>query len=329
MKKIVTLFLTLACLLGLCSCGHSLVRYSSEDYILELPYKEDFRILQLSDIHLAAKDNRKLHYDFLNLTISDSDADLIVLDGDIFTFASRSSAKELFAFIDSYGIPWTVTFGNHDEQCYFSIDWLTEQLNNYGSNCIFVDLQDDDVFGNSNFVINLVENDSVTEQIILMDSNRYNFGEYVGYDYIKQSQIDWYERLVNATAVQAGKVVPSILFFHIPLPEFQDAWEAVQSRNPDAVLEYGERREDSTPPQYNSGLFDKIISLGSTNGIFVAHDHLNDYRILYKGIYLAYGVHSTNRVYYDDGCLGGHVVIVHHDGSLDFEHIYHSYREVM
>ena len=327
-KPIRILPIVLLCLL-LTGCGTSEVTHPAGDYILELPYQSDFRILQLSDIHLGNKDNRALQYDFLNLTIQDAEADLIVLNGDLFTFADKSTARELFAFIDSYGIPWTVTFGNHDEQCYFSIDWLTGYLNGFGSNCLFRDLQDDDVFGSCNFAINLTQDGQVFEQIILMDSNRYYCGDYWGYDYIKENQIGWYERIVTYTAEQnVGIAADSILFFHIPFPEFSDAWDAAQAGSPDAVWEYGEKNEEVCSPEYNSGLFDRILALDSTRAVLVAHDHVNDYRIRYRGVYLSYGVNSTDRIYYQDGMLGGQVLTIRTDHSLSFEPIFHTYSEV-
>ena len=329
MKRICCIIIILILCLSTAACGTQEKTYPAEDYILELPYKDDFRILQLNDIHFGNKDNRQKQYDFLDLTINSADADLIVLCGDLFTFADRSTAKELFRFIDSYGIPWTVTFGNHDEQCYFSIDWLTSYLNRFGSHCVFRDIQGDDVFGYSNFAIDLMQDEEIFEQIIIMDSNRYYAGDYWGYDYIKPSQTEWYEKLVNYTTEQnGGKTVDSLMFFHIPLPEFDDAWEAAQRGDADAVLEYGEKNESVSCPQYNSGLFDKILSLGSSKAIIVAHDHINNYRVLYKGVYLCYGINSTDRIYYEDGMIGGHLITVHKDHSLSFDHIYHDYDEV-
>lgn len=318
----------------LTGCGPTPQHYEISDYIMEMDYKEDFKVLQLTDIHVANKDDRQRQYDFMDLTIKDSDADMIVITGDLFTFADKVTAKELFAFIDSYGIPWTLTFGNHDEQCYFSVDWLTDLLNNYGSNCVFKDLVNDDVYGDANFAINLTENGKVIEQLILLDSNRYNYGEYIGYDYMKKDQIEWYEELVNYTIRQnGGKTVPSICFFHIPVPEFDEAWEeatqiSAQAEDPAAVLEYGEKREKVCCPDINTGFFDKVLELDSTKALIVGHDHLNNFRVKYKGVYFCYGVHSTDRIYYDENVLGGHVVTVHPDGTLDFEQIFHTYEEV-
>ena len=37
-------------------------------------------------------------------------------------------------------------------------------------------------------------------------------------------------------------------------------------------------------------MFDKILELGSTKGVFVGHDHYNTQSVTYKGIQLTYGM---------------------------------------
>ena len=160
----------------------------------------------------------------------------------------------------------------------------------------------------------------------MMDSNRYLYGDYFGYDYIKQDQIDWYEDVVEyTTQLNDGETVPSILFYHIPVPEFLDAWEAAEGG--EAELEAGEKGENVSSPEYNSHFFDKVVEMGSTKAMFVGHDHMNDYRVLYKGIYFCYGVNSTDRIYYDEDMMGGQTVTIHSDHSLDFKQIFHTYQE--
>lgn len=326
-KKILIIFIIFIFLIGLSSCAKK--EYDIEDYILELEYKPDFKILQLTDIHLANKDNQQLQLDYLSLTINEANPDLIVITGDLFTFGDKRTAKRLFGFLDSFGVPWTLTFGNHDEQCYFSIDWLTNYLNNYGSNCYFIDNSDDNVYGYANFAINLMEGSTIKEQIILMDSNRYCYGEYIGYDYIKNDQITWYERLVNYTTNMNGGVpVHSMIFCHIPIPEYDIAWTAYENGDSDAIYIGGEKNEKVCCPEKNTHLFDKMQELGSTRAMFCGHDHINSYRILYKGIYLCYGINSTDRIYYKEDAMGGSGVIIHSDNSLDFEYYYHTYKEL-
>lgn len=326
-------------LLSLTACGTK--EYSPDKYILKLDYKSDFRILQLTDLHIGDKDNQELHYKFLDLTIAEANPDFIVVTGDLFTFSSQATAVKLFDYLDSKGKPWTVTYGNHDEQCYFSVDWLTGYLNKLAeskdSKCLFKDIQDDNVNGNCNFAINLMQGDNIHDQIIVMDSNRYYYGDYFGYDYFKQDQIDWYTKIVNYTKEQNGGVtVPSMMFYHIPLPEINDAWEKGEKLNATAYrkgeLQAGgdvfEERETTCPPDENSGFFKKIKDLGSTKAMFFGHDHRNNFIVKYDDVIFGYGIKSTDRIYCDEDMMGGRTIIVHDDHSLSFESYYHTYEEV-
>lgn len=316
-KFLVSLAVAGACVTS-CATG---IRYEISEYFLDVDYKTDFRILHLSDTHIAAKDYQERQFKFLDLTIRDSNCDMIVVTGDLFTFADKATAIRYFDFLDSYGKPWTVTFGNHDEQCYFSVDWMTNYLNNYGSNCKFIDLQADDVFGNSNFVINLNKNGKTFEHLIIMDSNRYHYGfDYFGYDYFKKDQIEWYKRVLDYSKDKNGEVVKSLMFYHIPLPEINDI-------DPSTYIS-GELREDPCPPKYNSGFFDVIKSYGSTTGMYFGHDHVNDFVANYQGIDFAYAITSTDRIYALKDLMGGRVITLHDDHSVSYESVLHSYSEV-
>ena len=309
--------------LSLTACGGK--SYSPKDYMLELEYTGNFKILQLTDTHIADKDDQDLHYAFLDLLIKDAnkanDLDFIVVTGDLFTFAGKATARRYCDFLDSYGIPWSVVFGNHDEQTYFSVDWWTNYLNNYGSNCYFKDIQDDDVAGNCNFAINLKKGGVVTDQLIMMDSNRYYFGDYMGYDYFKKSQIDWYSELVDQTTADNGGVVNSLMFYHIPLPEVNDAYEKGE-------IKYGEKREDCCPPDQDLGFFKVIKEKGSTSAMFFGHDHINNFEADYEGVKFCYGIKSTDRIYFDEDMLGYQTIEIQPDHSVKIERSYHTYGEV-
>ncbi|MCQ2086756.1 MAG: metallophosphoesterase [Bacilli bacterium] len=340
-NKFIKIFAPLSALI-LTSCGTK--TYDAKDYILEMNWKDNFRILQLNDLHIGNKDDQQLQFDFVDQTINDANADLIVLDGDVFTFADRVTAKRVFKWMDSHKIPWTVTWGNHDEQCYFSIDWVTGYLNDLNdsddSYCIFKDIQDDDVMGNANFAINLMKDGHVKEQLIVMDSNRYNYGKYkdydsyVGYDAFHDDQVEWYEKIVKYTTAQnGGTVVPSLAFFHIPFPEYDTAYSLYLEGSSEVELVHAQSPltgEGVACPMINTHMFEKMVELGSTNGTFVAHDHKNNWAVKYKGITLSYGVNSTDRVYMDKNLLGGQVIEVKDDGSFELTQIlksFDSYKE--
>ena len=330
-KRIVPLFFTTALLLT--ACGGK--DYSPSDYIAgTLPYRDGFKIMQLTDIHMSDKDDQKLHYAFLDNLITEAkkDAsgkpDLIVVTGDLFTFASRSTAERLFKFLDSYDIPWTVVFGNHDEQTYFSVDWMTSYLNNFGSNCLFKDLQNDKVQGSCNFAINVVDGTTVKKQLIFMDSNRYYFGNYFGYDYFKQDQINWYKALVEDTANKnEGTKVDSVMFYHIPLFEINDAYDKGTRIFDGKDSDHPGKMEDCCPPDENSGFFDVIKAEGSTKAMFFGHDHINTFEVEYEGVKFCYGIKSTDRIYFDKDLLGYQTITLDGD-QVNVHRYWHTYEEV-
>ena len=315
--------------LTLSACATN-VRHEISEYILQTNYHDNYRILQLTDIHLGDKDEQDTHFKFMDLTIKDANPDFIVITGDVFSFASRATAKRLINFFESYKKPWTITFGNHDEQCLFSIDWLSEYMNTKTQYAMYKDILDDNVHGNCNFAINLMQGNKVFEQLIMVDTNRYYYGDYSGYDFVKQDQIDWYSDLIDFTSAHTehdGAVVPSLMFYHIPLPEVDDAIKYAMEVNHDA-WEYGEQNEKTCPPDYNSGFFKRIKEKGSTHAMFFGHDHINNFRITYQDVTFCYGIKSTNLVYYQENMMGGQVIVLHNDHTLGYEHIYHTYKEV-
>ena len=122
-----------------------------------------------------------------------------------------------------------------------------------------------------------------------------------GYDCIHDEQVKWYEDVVKFTKENNGGTnVHSVAFFHIPFPEFETAWELSKagSSEVEVIIPQTDKSEYEgvAAPKINTKLFDKMVELGSTNAVFCAHDHKNNYAIKYKGITLSYGVNSTDMV---------------------------------
>ena len=343
-KKILFAVPLITCLLTSCKGTTQYQEFRYETPVVWKDRNEDFRILQLCDIHLSQSDPfEERHALMLNKTIKDADPDLIVLNGDSFTFADKSVVTKLFAFIDSYNVPWTFAFGNHDDQGYFSDTYIQETLgsNDLYKNVKFINLPDDNVTGRSNFVINICDNNNNDFfQVYILESHNYNF-DTLKYDFIKQDQIDWYERMVKYETQKAGHVVPSAMYFHIPLPEFFTAWHELKGETDNLHNSHVPENFDpkastdefggGPDPSSDTHLFDKVKELGSTKAISVAHDHINDSVIIYDDVALCFGVHSTDRIYYDKEKLGGQVIVIDKDNpsTLRFENIKNTYEEVL
>ena len=92
-------------------------------------------------------------------------------------------------------------------------------------------------------------------------------------------------------------VPKSTAFFHIPLREYQDAWYEYLNNGfkdtENAKLIEGVAGEGGIivfPGEGEDTLFETMLELGSTKGIFCGHDHDNNFTMEYKGIRLCYGM---------------------------------------
>lgn len=113
-------------------------------------------------------------------------------------------------------------------------------------------------------------------------------------------------------------MVPSILFFHIPLDEFQEAIDSQTS----TILD-GEMNEDVYCAPVSSGLFELILEQGSTTHIFNGHDRVNNLSILYKGLTMTYRTKTGPCSYHDKGLQGGTLITIKSGtNEIEVEHIY-------
>ena len=334
MKKTLIFLPIVATLLGGCV---GTKHYDADKYFTRVVWKgsSDFKILQLNDIHLSQSDKYEEHFALIKRTIKASEPNLIVLNGDIFTYADKQLVNRIFSFIDSFGIYWTYTFGNHDDQGYYSDTFIPKLLaSGKYVNVRFINLPDDDVTGRSNFVINLTDFDSkkVLYQVYVLDSHSYNFNT-MGYDYLKQDQIDWYERMVkySTKTLGGGTVIPSSMYMHIGFPEIIEAWDQTKPAEKQENLLIGDMEEWGGSPKKDPGFFKKMQELKSTKSVHVAHNHASDSIMFYGDpkVYFCFGVHSTDRIYNDENCvkLGGQVIRINKTTKeISFRNYYASYK---
>lgn len=249
------------------------------------------------------------------------------------TFNNKSAHKLLTTFMEQLGVYYTVAFGNHDTEAYNYYN--RESVANYYANldseyCLF-SKGPSDIYGYGNQVIEVKNSDGLINQaLFVMDSNAYLDDDPIGlkwhYDNVHQNQIDWYASEVDKLSAYNQNVfsnnpllnvkyllnksdyttVKSIVFQHIPLKEYRTGWNELLANNMndtiDAHYNYGGTGEAGLviySPEADDNFFETMLEKGSTQAMFVGHDHLNNFSITYKGIELVYGL-SIDYLAYDN-----------------------------
>ena len=112
-----------------------------------------------------------------------------------------------------------------------------------------------------------------------------------------------------------------MLFIHIPLCEYKDAYEYWESTGFDQNIGFGHKNEDVYSGYVNSGMFDLIKEKNSTKYVFAGHDHKNDYSVLYEGVRLTYTTKTGMHCSYSEGQTGGTYITIGDKVTITPEYI--------
>ena len=258
-----------------------------------LPFRDGhFKILQLTDLHLhftdeEGKGKAASTLEVIRKLLDAEKPDLTILTGDLIsvdptglTGGVAEAWKKLAEPFEETRTPFAVTFGNHDHERKES---AAEQMTMIRTSPLSVNrLGDAALPGSGNDWVALTCADGKERwRLWLFDSHSYPARPNLSnYDWIKSEQIRWYREAAQAAA-QEGAVIPALAFFHIPLPEYWRVHHAEGTQ--------GTAQEDVCAPELNSGLFTAFVEEQDVRGVFVGHDHVNDYIGVHKGTALAYG----------------------------------------
>lgn len=309
---------------------------------------DNIKVMQLTDVHIGAgfmsikKDTMALNS--VASMITAEKPDLVVVTGDIAypvpfqagTFNNKNSARLFAQLMEQLGVYWAPVFGNHDTEVYsyYTREEICDFYTGGDYRHCLLQAGPNDVDGVGNYIINIKNTaGKIVQSLVMMDSQSYKGNNMLGivmeYDRIHDNQVEWYENQIKALTEENGGEVPkSMAFFHIPLVEYKDAWaEYTQNNKQDTEnvkLIYGnvgEKEDGIYSPEENCGLFDKALELGSTQAFFCGHDHLNNFRINYKGINLVYGYSIDYLAYIGISKYGAQrgcsIIEINQDGSFD------------
>ena len=298
------------------------------DFIVSVPEGREPVILQLTDPQIidasqartadrlggllpdywgADKKNVRC-YDFLREIITNTDPDLIIVTGDIIYGEFDDSGKSLLEFIEfmeSFNIPWSPVFGNHDNESKMGADWQSAQLE-AAENCMFLQRK---LTGNGNYTVGIEQGGELTRVFFMLDSNgvasaseetlaNNHTQREIGFG---QDQIKWYTKAIKAIKKESPNTKYSFAF-HIQLDVFGDAFAKYTSVSGNNVfIDYDKNRQegDFGYIEKHYGGFDKDRSIWNglkelgVDSIFVGHEHANSASIVYEGVRLQFGMKCT------------------------------------
>ncbi|NTV78005.1 MAG: metallophosphoesterase family protein [Clostridiales bacterium] len=253
-----------------------------------------FKIMQLTDIHYddgCLADEKTI--ELIEKLIQSESPDFIMITGDtVYGNKNLENFSKAVAPITASGIPWSIVFGNHDTEVGADYDDLFSEIRKQKGCMVYHD--GTSVDGMGNHVLQIKNTEGTTKWAIIgLDSGNYNkMSQIGGYDYLKSMQIDWYQRKIKELERNSNQF--SVLtFFHIALCEWNEVWEYETC--------YGEKNEEVCCAKINSGMFSAMLEAKHTRGVFVGHDHINDYYGDLYGITLGYGRATGYNTYGKEG----------------------------
>jgi hypothetical protein len=165
------------------------------------------------------------------------------------------------------------------------------------------------VEGVGNNMLPVYNQKGIAEKLIYcMDSRSYSLAKdrgVEGYGWFDQSQIRWFSES-NEKWLANNPNAQALLFFHIPLPEYAQAFDHGE-------FKVGKRKEKECSPKINTGMFAEMVLQRNVLGTFVGHDHVNNYVAQLHNIALCYGYFSGGNSYGSRPLNGARLILLEAD----------------
>lgn len=338
------------------------------DFLLEIPEGHEPRILVVADTQttqlVGVRETTNNHrynqvknaffnssresYDedirawrYVEEGIKNQDPDLVVMVGDIIYGQTDDSGKQWLRMIermDSYGVPWAVTFGNHDNESAKGVRWQIERVQNseYGI------LKQGSVTGNSNYTIAVKQGDKFVSFLVMLDTNGVhvydNPGEGLNSDNVDidllypectllDDQVTWVKQAYAEFTEHIGEKPDAYWFFHVPPKEAATACFRRYERNFPLTLDRG--TDFGTTLSSFSGFSNANFwwAAKSTNckGMFMGHCHLTSISVMTTdGIRLTFGLKTGTYDSHNRDMLGTTLMTLKESGAS----VKHCYTEL-
>ena len=339
-----------------------------DDYVVSMQFHDNFNVVQLTDIHWSYTTSTMASKIYLTKLFKQIDAhikesqgenakiDLVEVTGDQFMLANNYHVNSFIEFFEEqanlYGFKYASIWGNHDRHGLYNPNWLANQFKK-APHSIYVE-EDDNLYGRSNFVINLTTDGEKTSptkwQLANLDSGA-SFSEtavspFRDYDYIRADQVDWWVK----EHAKVGEEVPVIAYYHIPQ---QDNLEAYNKIHVDGAT-YKNKffKLEGFADNGNAEYASNFIAEGRKHNLkaaFMGHAHNVDWTVDYEGVTIGLGVKTGPELYYahidvndsseaikeglasvgineNFDLIGAALVTIKDEASFELEHLYFNER---
>lgn len=337
MKKLLSVLLAVIMLVSAVSVASAGYK---EDAQLKFDENGNFKIMVLADIQTGYPVPDDM-ISFIFESVDFAKPDVIILCGDNINTEEKEAYDDVFNALDRTGVPYTAVLGNHDEESSGGLtrDEIIERYMSY-DNYIGYDA-DPSLHGAGTHNLPVLSSDGskLAFNLWMFDCGDYVYnsaGEWLGYDWVRKNQIEWYNKVRDEmTAENGGELVPSIAFQHIIPQEpcekifvpsevnmgdltinFQDGTS--HTFIPDINKYEGYLFEKSCPSYGNDGQWDAMLEGGDVLGVVVGHDHVNNFVADVDGIDLIQTPGCTFTSYYNDMIQGARVIEINEENPWEY-----------
>lgn len=285
----------------------------------ELKFSKDgeLKIVQFTDTHIKLgndflRDQSQKCIDLMCAIIDSEKPDVVIFTGDNVTCTPVKEGWDfLLSPLAERKIPFGVVLGNHDREHDMTWAQLSKEITSYPT-CI--NELDGKVLADFAVEVAASDSDSIAALLYLMDSS-----EYPTVKKVRRSGIFPFEQVENYrtmseeyTEKNGGEPIPALAFFHIPLSEYNEAYD--DKSNPRTGIRGGHGGSGGI----NTGMCAAFIESGDVFGVFVGHSHNCDYIVGYNGIALAFGRGTLYGTSFSDLRKGSRIIKLK-EGKREFE----------
>ena len=264
------------------------------------------------DKWLPEKKEERL-YRYVRDAVKAAQPDMILIGGD-FVYGefddNGTSFIEEVRFMDSFEIPWSFVYGNHERDCAKDGDFRNTVLAQ-SKYCFFKSenfINGHRLEGEGNFSIGLYGNGRLCARMYMLDTGCGSAEYPCGIHKYQRQWLEQSARLLNSEEQSA----PAFMLMHIPFAAFSEAalkygtvTERGQMLEANRDGDFGALACNAGIPFDADGTFFELVKKLGTKAVFVGHVHQNSACIKHCNVQLCYILKTGEYDSHLDCSLGG------------------------